>query len=50
MEKKPYSSPELIVLGDVAQITQGQGWRGNADIWHVITICGYDVDIPYGHS
>jgi hypothetical protein len=49
MEKKPYSTPELKVLGDVAQITQGQGWSGSSDTWSA-TIFGYNFTVNYGHS
>lgn len=45
MEKKTYISPELKVLGDVAQITQGNGWRGNADTWQLLCF-----EMHTGHS
>ena len=32
--KKVYKSPQLIKLGNITEITQGEGLRGNADsLW-----------------
>ena len=31
MEKKEYSTPELTLLGDVEELTKGQGLHGSDD-------------------
>ncbi len=32
--KKVYEAPRLSVLGEIAEVTQGQGWQGSADnLW-----------------
>ena len=33
IEKKTYTTPELIPLGDVTKSTQGEGWDGQDDQW-----------------
>jgi hypothetical protein len=33
MEKKEYIAPELTLLGDVEEITKGEGCQGNDDQW-----------------
>lgn len=33
MDKKPYETPELKRLGDVTELTQGDGWDGTDDQW-----------------
>jgi len=35
--KKVYQSPKLIKLGNITEITQGQGRSGNADSWWFIS-------------
>jgi len=36
MEKKVYTAPELTLLGEVEEITKGEGVRGNDDQWWFI--------------
>ena len=31
MDKKPYNTPELKPLGDITELTKGQGWHGSDD-------------------
>jgi hypothetical protein len=34
MEKKEYTTPELSLLGDVEELTKGEGLRGSYDqVW-----------------
>lgn len=42
-EKKDYITPELTPLGDIEEITKGQGWRGHADqLWILPIFWGVD--------
>jgi len=36
MDKKPYIEPELTLLGDVEDLTKGEGIRGSDDQWWFI--------------
>lgn len=36
MDKKEYTTPELTLLGDVEELTKGQGWQGRDDqFWFI---------------
>jgi hypothetical protein len=44
-----YESPTVTELGSVADFTQGQGIRGDADSIH-FQFFGHDITISWGHS
>jgi len=37
MDKKEYTAPELTLLGDVEELTKGEGLKGSDDQWWFIT-------------
>jgi hypothetical protein len=43
MDKKEYTAPELTFLGDVEELTKGEGWRGSDDqFWFLPLFYGSD--------
>ncbi|WP_143305767.1 lasso RiPP family leader peptide-containing protein [Marispirochaeta aestuarii] len=34
---KKYESPQLVILGDIAELTRGEGWRGNSDSFWIFS-------------
>jgi hypothetical protein len=45
-----YESPAVIELGSVAEFTQGQGLRGDADHIHINLGRWGSIDFSFGHS
>jgi|SaaInl4_150m_RNA_FD_contig_21_1672166_length_226_multi_3_in_0_out_0_1 hypothetical protein len=35
--KKAYSAPKLRSLGNITELTQGQGWHGSSDSWWIFS-------------
>lgn len=46
-EKKTYATPRLVAHGSVEQLTQGEGWRGNDDMF-VFHIGRFTISGTYG--
>ena len=35
--KKVYAAPRLVLLGEITDLTRGEGWRGSSDSWWIFS-------------